>query len=367
MDRSDDNMSGRKTLTRSGSRKQGSPQVLLLETTSPSTVEKISHANGPLLQGKYQMATRRHLSVLLDRLFADFTGLHFHIAWSPTSSSTWDEQTLPTGCSVCCRISGSPLQPDCKVCGPRQLNRALSADGDGYSFTCRLGVLNFWLPVRVRDETLGIAYLQALNHRRKRLPSTKRSNREAAVVVTHAAFGRAARLLRFVVEYAQTASLADLRGDELKNAGLTVMALEMEEARLRAALKHQPPSGSQAVHRINPESHAEQIVHRVLNLIQADYGKQITLQGYARDLGLNAAYLSDLFSRVLGVPFKTCLTAVRMAKAKAMLGNCSKNVSEVAFAVGYASENRFRIAFKNVTGLSPKAWRETMQIMPQAT
>ena len=35
--------------------------------------------------------------------------------------------------------------------------------------------------------------------------------------------------------------------------------------------------------------------------------------------------------------------------------------SEVAIAVGYGSENRFRIAFKKATGLSPKLWRETMQ------
>ena len=84
-----------------------------------------------------------------------------------------------------------------------------------------------------------------------------------------------------------------------------------------------------------------------------DYAKPITLQHYARELGMNAAYLSDLFSHALGVPFKTYLTELRMEKAKELLGDPTKTASDVAYAVGYASENRFRFAFKKATGLSP--------------
>ena len=106
----------------------------------------------------------------------------------------------------------------------------------------------------------------------------------------------------------------------------------------------------------------EQIVHRLLECIELDYGKPITLQQYARELGMNAAYLSDLFSRAVGVPFKTYLTELRLAKAKALLGDPAKTASEVAYAVGYASENRFRLAFKKATGLPPKIWRETLRM-----
>jgi hypothetical protein len=117
-----------------------------------------------LLQHKYRELIRKYLSKLLNALFAEFTGIHFHIAWTLALPRQWDARTLPTGCSMCCRLTGSPLLPECRTCGPRQLARALSADGDGHHFICRLGVHNYWLPIRVRNEMLGIAYLQALEN-----------------------------------------------------------------------------------------------------------------------------------------------------------------------------------------------------------
>jgi two-component system response regulator YesN len=79
---------------------------------------------------------------------------------------------------------------------------------------------------------------------------------------------------------------------------------------------------------------------------------------------MNAAYLSALFSRTVGIPFKAYLTERRLQKAKELLGNPVKRTSEIAFAVGYSGEERFRCAFKKATGLCPKVWRETMQVTP---
>jgi AraC-like DNA-binding protein len=331
-----------------------------------------SPRNEALRQRKYREVIRQHLDQLLDKLFAEFTGLHFHISWAPSPAHEWETKTLPTGCSVCCRLSGSQLLKDCRLCGPRQLARALRADGEGQHFTCRLGVRNYWFPVRVREETLGIAYLQALDHAPARQPDRNHSPRTAAprrhrsdaVVMSRLEFVRAARLLQLIVQHLQTASLADLRKTDLTSAGRAVLALEKEQARLHEVLQRHLPSISAAPRRFGPESHPEQIVHRLLERIELDYAKPITLRQYARELSMNAAYLSDLFSHALGVSFKTCLTGVRMAKAKILLGDPAKTASEVAYAVGYASENRFRAAFKNATGLSPKLWRETMQLSP---
>lgn len=103
-----------------------------------------------MLQRKYRNLIRQHLDKLLDTLFAEFTGLHFHISWAPSPPHEWETQTLLTACSVCCQLSGSPLLKDCRVCGPKQLARALAANEGGQHFTCRLGVRNYWLPIRVR-------------------------------------------------------------------------------------------------------------------------------------------------------------------------------------------------------------------------
>jgi AraC-like DNA-binding protein len=378
-------MRGRKTSKRVSSGRVAASRPTITATTATLARPTLSPPNEAVLQQKYRELIRKHLDQFLDRLFAQFTGLHFHVSWTPSPPDEWDSQTLPTGCSVCCRLSGSPLLPDCQTCGPKQLARALSADGDGHHFTCRLGVLNYWFPIRIRGATLGIAYLQALDRRpppetvqihsarrphldkgERATPGNNRQRRDAKRM-SWAEFARAARFLRLIVQHVQTSSLADLRQADLTSAGHAVLALEKEQARLHEALQRHLPPALQAPRHPGPESHPEQIVHRLLECIEQNYGKPITLQHCAGKLGMNAAYLSDLFSHAVGVPFKTHLTELRMEKARALFDDPAKTASEVAYAVGYASENRFRIAFKKATGLSPKLWRETMQMNPPPT
>lgn len=324
------------------------------------------------MRRKYRELLCKHLGQFLDRLLAEFTGLHFHISWAPVAPHPWDTRTLPTACSLCSRLSGLPLQRVCRICGPKQLARALDTDGNGLLFTCRLGVLNYWYPIRIRDETLGIAYLQAL-----KAPAPKQSTRTSsarsgpsrprrprAPMMSRMEFARATRLLQFIVQHAQTASLSDLRKAELTNAGKVVLALEKEQARLHEALQRHLPAASAAPRRSGSESHADQVVHRLLECIERDYRKPLTLRQCAARLQMNRTYLSALFSRRVGVPFKTYLTEMRLAKAKALLCDPGKTASDVAYAVGYPNENRLRLAFRRATGLPPKLWRETMQMNP---
>ncbi len=244
------------------------------------------------------------------------------------------------------------------------------ADKDGHRFTCRLGVRNFWFPIRVRSETLGIAYLQALDHSTARHPGRKHSARLVvqrrpqadAKVIGRAAFTVAARFLRLIVRHLQTSCLADLQAEDLGKVQRALRVFENVQTRLRNKLHSVLP----ALHKISPvlqpQSRPERIVRAVLDRIQQDYAQPLTLRKCAGDLRMNAAYLSDLFSHAVGLPFKTYLTEVRVEKARERLGDPTKNISQSASAVGYASANRFRIAFENLTGLSPRMWRDTLQL-----
>jgi len=318
------------------------------------------------LQTKYRELTQKNLRRLFDRLFADFTGLHFHVAWAPTSARDWDSRKLPTGCSVCCRLAGTSLaaQPICRVCGPKQLARALSADGKGLSFNCRLGVQNFWRPIRVRGAIVGIAYLQALDIARPGRVKLSKSARTVTKTLSRPEFRRACRLLNLIVQHVQTLDLAELRKADLTKAGHAVVALEKEQARLHEALERHLPAPPQVTRHSRSRTHTEQAVQSLLECISQNYARPITLGGCAAKLDMNAAYLSALFSRAIGRSFKTYLTEHRMQKAKALLGDPVNNLSDVARAVGYGSENRFRVAFKQATGLAPKLWRETMRMNP---
>lgn len=72
---------------------------------------------------------------------------------------------------------------------------------------------------------------------------------------------------------------------------------------------------------------------------------------------MNAAYLSSLLSRTTGVTFHRHLEDLRMAKAKELLLDPRSRIREVSQAVGFASTDAFRHAFKAYTGVAPSDWR----------
>ena len=318
---------------------------------SPASPEKL------LMQQKYCELVRKHLGPMMDRLFAEFTGLHFHIAWMSPSSAGRDGQNLPSGCSVCRRLKGSLPLPNCQICGARHTAIALESDR-GHWFICPLSVRNYWLPIGVRGETLGIAFLQAA----ARVPGVVRGRlRRAGVTVSsRSRFLRAARFLKYIVSQVETASLSDLQQADLDRAGRALVALEKEQARLHQALERYVPAAAEVSRTSGPESRAERVILGLLERIEKDLSRPVTLRQFAEELHMNAAYLSALFSRVVGIPFKTYLTDLRLQRGKGLLGDPARTTSEVAFALGYSSEGRFRFAFKKATGLSPKEWRETM-------
>jgi YesN/AraC family two-component response regulator len=184
---------------------------------------------------------------------------------------------------------------------------------------------------------------------------------EAPKVMSRSEFDRAAKLLQLIVEHAQTADLADLEAAELTKANRTILGLEQEQKRLREKLNLLLPVGNDTACVPQQRTHTEQIVSCLVASIHQNYSQPITLRQCARELGMNAAYLSELFAHATGMHFKSYLTEFRIERAKDLLGKPDMNISDAGYAVGYASENRFRLAFKAATGLPPKIWRETLR------
>jgi AraC-like DNA-binding protein len=344
----------------------------------PEPCSETRPINAPFPDRAHCDLANKHLSRALEHLFIEFTGLRFRVVWvhrSPTGSAS---RSLQVDQLFCCKWRGSPLDAECKACGSKRLAAALKSRR-GHVFTCRLGVRNCWFPIRLRGQTAVILYLQALNRSPRRgarkflsvpaphkasRPANAKLHREITPVLSRLRFARAARLLRHIARHVQTACLNELRESDLLGANQAVLALEREQARLSKSLQHNHPASSELLHNTSA-SHSRQIVHGLLEKIEQDYGKPISLRLCARDLGMNAAYLSAIFSHGVGTPFKAYLTEVRLHKAKELLGNSANTASKVAFAVGYSSEERFRRAFKKATGLSPRTWRKTMRVAPR--
>lgn len=313
-----------------------------------------------LKQKQYQELASQHLDNLHQVLFAELTGLHFHIVW--TSLHPLNESSPHSNaCSVCCRLAdGIPL-PNCHTCGARHLELAHHAGERGHRFICGLGVSNYWFPINVRGLIIGTAFVQALdktNHILQR-HMKKKTTRTNAPVLDRAEFDHAAHLLRFIAQSVETATESELNQSDATQIRQAIEALQQEQNRLHEHIQRLLPDE----HQLSAHEHHSPppLVQRMLDYVHRHHAEPITLQECARVHGHNAAYLSNLFSQAVGLPFKTYLTELRLEKAKKQLSDPNRNINEIAQSVGYASASRFRLVFKKHTGLSPSHWRRTLR------
>jgi AraC-like DNA-binding protein len=207
----------------------------------------------------------------------------------------------------------------------------------------------------IKDMIVGVAFLQGSGKKGK-------SRRPARSPSSRLILGPATALLGLFVTHVEVAAHLEVATEDLAKERLRAAKHEHEEARLSERLNRALPRIRRASAVRQPESHAEQVVHRLLDSIHSDYSQPFGLKECASQLGLNPVYLCSLFSRIVGVPFKTYLTELRMEKAKEFLSDPTRRVSEVGYAVGYRDANRFRLAFKAATGLPPAGWRNSLRI-----
>jgi O-6-methylguanine DNA methyltransferase len=81
------------------------------------------------------------------------------------------------------------------------------------------------------------------------------------------------------------------------------------------------------------------------------------LADLARASGYGTTRLGDLFRRHAGCSPASFLRAARVAAAARALAGTGRPVLEIAFAAGFGSASAFHEAFRQLTGLTPNAYR----------
>lgn len=79
---------------------------------------------------------------------------------------------------------------------------------------------------------------------------------------------------------------------------------------------------------------------------------------FGKQLNLSTNYLSDMLKKETGKSIKEHVDAYVIEKAKLILLNSSKKVSEIAYDLGFDYPQSFTRLFKNKTGLSPVEYRK---------
>ncbi|WP_310831981.1 response regulator [Paenibacillus pedocola] len=100
------------------------------------------------------------------------------------------------------------------------------------------------------------------------------------------------------------------------------------------------------------------IIKEILNILNHDYSKPITLTYISDRVYLSPNYLRILFKEKMNISIQEYLTNLRICKAKELLQQTKYKVHEIGEMVGYENSTYFNIVFKNYIQMTPKEYRK---------
>lgn len=112
-----------------------------------------------------------------------------------------------------------------------------------------------------------------------------------------------------------------------------------------------------AVNGRNQES-CGRTVSDMKNFIRTHLTEKISMEQLAEHVHLSSDYAGKLFKRGTNETIKSYLMRKRMEKARDLLRNSDKSISEICFDVGYDSPSYFIHIFRQYNGMTPKKYRD---------
>jgi len=156
--------------------------------------------------------------------------------------------------------------------------------------------------------------------------------------------GQLEHLMRGLLAVVQDGSRADaLVGELLVNAACIRLAKRYAVSKLKIV----PHRGGLPAARLK----------RVLEYIDANLGKNITLFELASVVDMSLYYFAVLFRQSTGVSPHRYVLNQRVERAKGLLRDPKLSVLDVSINVGFGHQNNFARAFRRVIGVSPTQFR----------
>lgn len=101
-------------------------------------------------------------------------------------------------------------------------------------------------------------------------------------------------------------------------------------------------------------------VEALIAEIRSDPGKEYPVDELSRRIGLSASNLALRFKALVGVPPHAFVIRCRIVSAKKALSDPKSKIADIARSLGFPSAQHFATQFKNVTGKTPREWRNTL-------
>ena len=127
-------------------------------------------------------------------------------------------------------------------------------------------------------------------------------------------------------------------------------------------LAHAPRSASEAPEEAPSGEAGSFVVRAATRYMEEHCSEHLSLTDVAEHVYVSQWHLSKLLNRYARQSFFDLLSHCRVQKAKELLADPSRKVSDVAYAVGYTDVAHFSRSFKKVTGKTPMEYRATLMI-----
>jgi len=167
-----------------------------------------------------------------------------------------------------------------------------------------------------------------------------------------------------VLDFAEVLTdLADELGHELK-PGLSrqINALESQRLDARSLYKVQELFCQMTDALFDNDEErgvpASERIETVLQFIERNLCKGVTLEDAADFAHVSSCYLSRLFRKEMNMTFISYIKEQRIERAKQLLQNSDQPITNVSLDLSYADANYFCKAFKKEVGISPSEYRQ---------
>lgn len=111
------------------------------------------------------------------------------------------------------------------------------------------------------------------------------------------------------------------------------------------------------------KSHGDATILKAQEYMESNYPKAITIAEIAKEVNLGDRTLSRKFKQMTNETVYQYLQKIRIEKAKLLLTETKKNISEIQYEVGFNDYKSFRSIFLKLTKTSPSAYRRQFQII----
>ncbi len=224
----------------------------------------------------------------------------------------------------------------CANCLKMQQDLEQQAGLEPQSLHCFAGLCDSAVPIRVGDEL--IAFLQTgqiLLHQPNREEFTRTTRQLLA-------WGTEVNLKSLEEAYFQT---------KVFEPGQYHAMLRL----LATFAEHLATISNSIEHAASDEEPA--LVGHAKRYIKARFQQKISLDEAAQAVNASTRHFCKVFKQATGLTFTDYLARIRVEKAKNLLQNPHRRVSEIAFETGFDSISQFNRSFKRIVGVAPTQYR----------